>query len=206
MHCQVRLEKPLRNPSFLRRRAPVIELLPDSRSRGRDSPARPRGFLEVLLPVTILVVVAALLGGCGSTPETAAPSWSTAPAGSDDPRRAQLLTVAREQIGVPYRYGGTDPRGFDCSGLVHYTHDSLGLAVPRTADSQRRAARPVPVGELRPGDLLFFDVGAGKGWHVGIYEGGGQFIHAPSGGKRVSRARLDNPYWRERLVAAGTYL
>jgi len=156
-----------------------------------------------LVAATLAVV---MIGGCASPTQVS--SLPTAPiAGvAGQGQRADLLAVAREQLGVPYRYGGSDRRGFDCSGLVHFSHRSVGLAVPRTALAQHRAAAPVRLEALRPGDLLFFDIGAGKGWHVAIYEGGGQFIHAPSSGKTVSRASLGNRYWRDRLIGAGSYL
>jgi cell wall-associated NlpC family hydrolase len=121
-------------------------------------------------------------------------------------RRERLVAVAEQQLGVPYRCGGSDDRGFDCSGLVYYAHARVGIRVPRTAASQQRAAQHVPLHRLRAGDLLFFRIDGGKGDHVGIYQGDGRFIHAPSSGKRVSRGRLDNPYWRERLTAVGSYL
>lgn len=109
-------------------------------------------------------------------------------------------------MGAPYRYGGSDPEGFDCSGLVRYVYRQVGVWVPRTVREQRAYARKVPMVEIQAGDLLFFDIDDGKGRHVGIYEGHGRFIHAPSSGKQVARASVHNPYWRARLVAAGSYL
>ncbi len=152
-----------------------------------------------------LALSAGTLAGCGSTPgapDAAASSW---PAESVVDRRARLLEVTRQQLGLPYRYGGDDRRGFDCSGLVQYAHASVGTTVPRTAADQQRRAQPVRVETLRPGDLVFFRIG-GKGRHVGIYEGGGRFIHAPSSGKTVTRDSLGSRYWRERLIGAGSYL
>ncbi len=117
-----------------------------------------------------------------------------------------IVRVARRQIGVRYHFGGKTPlQGFDCSGLVWYTHRQNGITVPRNSHRQLQAARPVRLSRIRPGDLLFFDLGTRKISHVGIYVGNGRFIHAPSSGKRVTYARLDNPYWRERLVAAGRF-
>jgi cell wall-associated NlpC family hydrolase len=109
------------------------------------------------------------------------------------------------QIGRPYRYGGNSRSGFDCSGLVQYSHEQAGITVPRTTGGQWRHGRPVSQSGLRPGDLVFFSIGPGKARHVGIYEGGGVFIHAPSSGKKVSRASLDNPYWRDRLVGGRSF-
>jgi cell wall-associated NlpC family hydrolase len=124
-------------------------------------------------------------------------------ASSDTKTGNTLLSVAKSMIGVPYLYGGTGPKGFDCSGLVHYAHHTVGLNVPRSSREQRKRSRPVPLSRLRPGDLLFFRLSWRNKSHVGIYAGKGRFIHAPSSGKRVSYASLENPYWFNRLVAAG---
>jgi murein DD-endopeptidase len=102
-------------------------------------------------------------------------------------------------VGKPYRYGGTAPTGFDCSGLVQFSYRQAGLRVPRSTDEQRRASRPVRAENLRPGDLLFFDQEGKKNSHVGIYVGDGKFVHAPSSGKQVRADRLNMPYWRKHL-------
>ncbi len=161
-------------------------------------------------PACVLAAVLAaalpLLQGCGSNPRAndAAAAEAAVQAGAE---RAALLEVVRAQIGAPYRYGGSSPAtGFDCSGLVHYAHRHLGIEVPRTTAAQWRAAPAPRRPHLVPGDLLFFELGRDKGRHVAIYEGGGRFIHAPSPGKRVGRASLDNPFWRERLVGARSFL
>jgi cell wall-associated NlpC family hydrolase len=155
---------------------------------------------------TALAAALFSLQGCGTTPQTPA-SRAAAPAVHAGAEREALLEVVRAQIGTPYRYGGSSPAtGFDCSGLVHYAHRHLGIAVPRTTAEQWRAATAPRRAHLVPGDLLFFELGRYKGRHVAVYEGGGRFIHAPSPGKRVSRASLDNPYWRERLLGARSFL
>lgn len=114
----------------------------------------------------------------------------------------EAAAVAKGQVGAPYRYGGAGPAGFDCSGLVHYSYGQAGAAVPRTTAALYRAATPVNPRTLRPGDLLFFQIG-GKISHVGIYTGNRAFVHAPSSGKKVSVGRLDSPYWQDHLIAAG---
>lgn len=121
-------------------------------------------------------------------------------------RRASLVEIASAQIGAPYRHGGNRPSGFDCSGLVQFAHARAGVKVPRTAAEQWRTAARLNRSHLLPGDLLFFDLGARKPSHVGIYEGRGHFIHAPSSGKRVSRTSLDNPYWHARWLDSRTFL
>lgn len=165
------------------------------------------------ITAVLLTLTVWLLAGCAASPSRdadAAPavepaSGRPAPARTvSGPRRLVLETAAR-QLGTPYRYGGTDPRGFDCSGLVRYSHGSAGVQVPRTAQAQWRAARKLPLSRIRPGDLLFFRLEGTKTSHVGIYAGNGQFIHAPSSGKRVSRASLENPYWRRHLIGAGSF-
>ena len=109
-------------------------------------------------------------------------------------------------VGVPYRYGGADPgEGFDCSGLVHYTYTSNSQAVPRTSQSQFDAARMIPLEDAAEGDLLFFR-DQEKLSHVGIYLGDGRFVHAPSSGKAVSVASVDETYYRQYLVGVGRLL
>lgn len=113
------------------------------------------------------------------------------------------VTVAQQLVGTPYHYGGTSPsRGFDCSGLVYYSYQRAGLDVPRTTDGLYDSTFPVDPRALRQGDLLFFSI-KGKVSHVGLYVGKGKFVHAPSSGKKVSYASIENPYWREHLVRAG---
>ncbi|MCB1857449.1 MAG: C40 family peptidase [Gammaproteobacteria bacterium] len=156
-------------------------------------------------PLAVIFLLLLALGGCSG--DLTRVEMDTRHA-SDRQRGTRTLVVetARGQIGVPYRYGGATPeRGFDCSGLVHYSHDKAGLAVPRTSSRQRRASSPVSIYNLRPGDLVFFNI-SGKGGHVGIYAGNGEFIHAPSTGGRVRVERIDVPYWRQRLVSGGTFL
>jgi cell wall-associated NlpC family hydrolase len=113
------------------------------------------------------------------------------------------LDIARNMLGVPYRYGGNDPRGFDCSGLVQYTFKNAGVELPRTSRDIFRRSQLINPKDLRPGDLVFFAISSNKVSHVGIYDGHKRFIHAPSSGKGVSYASLDNSYWRKRLVGAG---
>ena len=116
-----------------------------------------------------------------------------------------MVETAKRYLGVPYRYGGESPDGFDCSGFVMYVYDRNGLRLPRATTEQYRSGRPVSRRSLRPGDLVFFSIRGGRISHVGIYTGGVSFIHAPSSGKRVSFARLDNDYWRKRYAGAVTY-
>jgi len=149
-----------------------------------------------LPPLAVCVLLG--LAACGSTPSSQQGDSTKVRGISDE--RAELLRIAERQIGKPYRYGGTTPSGFDCSGLVHYAYRKVGIAVPRTTRAQWRRGRNVVRGRVIPGDLLFFRIKADKELHVGIYAGRGQFIHAPSTGNRVSRSSLKEPYWRDRLI------
>lgn len=144
----------------------------------------------------LIVSLALLLSACSSAPpvRTSAPDLG-----------ALVAREAAQLIGTPYRYGGEDLRGFDCSGLVFYTHDKRGIEVPRTADEQSRAATPVSTDALVPGDLIFFRIRSRRVDHVGIYAGGGRFIHAPSTGQVVSMAYLDDPYYRRHMIGAGRF-
>ncbi|MEJ2699428.1 MAG: NlpC/P60 family protein [Desulfuromonadales bacterium] len=121
--------------------------------------------------------------------------------------RADLVRTAREFLGVPYRWGGTDREdGFDCSGLTMVCYRLNGLNLPRVSRSQFRKGQPVTKGNLKPGDLVFFATHGGRRVsHVGIYIGQGKFIHAPRTGKTVRVARLSNPYFERTFVGARRY-
>ncbi|MGD1983884.1 MAG: C40 family peptidase [Chromatiaceae bacterium] len=157
--------------------------------------------LRPLSVPTLVMLLTLLLGACASPPGDRAPRVT-----SVDDRRVAVVDVATRQIGTPYRYGGNRPGGFDCSGLVQFAHGRVGIEVPRTTAGQWRSASPLDRDHLLPGDVLFFEIGGTKSRHVGIYEGSGRFIHAPSSGKPVGRASLDNPYWRSRWVASRTFI
>ncbi len=122
-----------------------------------------------------------------------------------DPAAAGIVRLAEEMLGVPYRWGGRSPSGFDCSGLVQYTYEQAGFSVPRTSRAQHKAARAVPLGEARPGDLLFF-AESGRVSHVGIYVGQGQFIHAPATGQNVKVSSIREDWYRQRFAGAGWFL
>ncbi len=137
-----------------------------------------------------------LLVGCSSTPSQPddLPTQQTT---------SPLAGIALSFQGVPYRYGGATPAGFDCSGLIYYAYQRLGMSFPRDARSQLAATQPLSRTELTSGDLVFFDMGGRESLHVGIYTGGGRFVHAPSTGGKVSVARVDDPYWRARFLRGG---
>ena len=93
-------------------------------------------------------------------------------------------------LGVPYVWGGSSPRGFDCSGFVAYVFAQIGVSLPHSSYAQFGMGTPVSISQLQPGDLVFF-TGAS---HVGIYIGGGQFIHAPHTGDVVKISSLTGYY------------
>jgi probable lipoprotein NlpC len=111
---------------------------------------------------------------------------------------AQLNEQLRQWHGTPYRYGGLDHRGIDCSGFVYRTfRDRFDLQLPRTTEQQTSIGSKVSRDELLPGDLVFFKTGSGdNGLHVGIYDTNDQFIHA-STSHGVTRSSLNNVYWRK---------
>jgi cell wall-associated NlpC family hydrolase len=156
----------------------------------------------------VLMLALAGLTGCASISPTAQQSAAEPVANATTPAKTQSrphhgLAIARDMVGTPYRYGGADPRGFDCSGLVYYSYRKANIEVPRTAAEQYRQSTRVKISHMRPGDLVFFRISQDKLSHVGIYAGSGRFIHAPSSGKRVSYASLHNPYWEARVLGAG---
>lgn len=123
------------------------------------------------------------------------PSYDSA-AGSD------IVSVAKQYLGVPYVWGGTSPSGFDCSGFIQYVFRQCGYSLSRTADTQYYDGTPVSYSNLQPGDLVFFvNTYATSGIsHIGIYIGGDQFIHAASGGVKISS--LSESYYSSRYYSA----
>jgi len=151
----------------------------------------------------LLAAVCTQLIGCGTLPSETPVATATH---SLNPASASIVVrTVRHEVGRPYRYGGSTPRGFDCSGLVHYAYQRAGIKVPRTTGGLLRHAHRVPLSKLRPGDVLFFRVAPPKISHVGIYIGHGRFVHAPSSGKRVSYASLNDDYWSQHVVTAGRF-
>ena len=113
----------------------------------------------------------------------------------------RLLQSSFQHIGVPYWFGGTTPRGFDCSGFTRYVFANIGVNLPRMADGQFAVGRPVSVERLQPGDLVFFETYEPGPSHVGIYTGNSQFISATSR-RGVVVADLFGHYWGERYIGA----
>ena len=122
-------------------------------------------------------------------------------------QRAAVVRAALGQLGTPYRYGGSQPGGFDCSGLVVYSYAKAGVpGLPHSAAALRERAAPISLAQLEPGDLLFFELTGKKTSHVGIFVGDRAFVHAPSSGKRIERVDFDHIYWGKKLGRAGRLL
>ncbi|MCH7821711.1 MAG: C40 family peptidase [Proteobacteria bacterium] len=157
----------------------------------------------------LLVLIASMASAC-STQQTMPASMHkeggrivTATTNGGDRRVGErAAATALEQLGVPYRYGGSAPGGFDCSGLVHYSYARAGKSVPRTTTALWDDAKPVGRHDMRVGDILFFRI-AGKMSHVGLYVGNDRFVHAPSTGKVVSIGSLRSDYYKKALIRAG---
>ena len=115
---------------------------------------------------------------------------------------AKAAAVALQQVGVPYLYGGSTTRGFDCSGLVQYSYSRAGKSVPRTTGQLWSATSTVRREDLQVGDLLFFKI-EGKMSHVGMYVGDQRFVHAPSSGRTVTVGKLSSPYYSSAFIRAG---
>ncbi len=169
------------------------------------------------------LIAAAALSACASTgatpqpfprrnpspetpraPESPAPISSPAPA---SPASAggigyALAGTALALRGSPYRDGGDDPGGFDCSGFVRYVFGQHGVAVPRNVDELFRAGTRVRPDDLQPGDLVFFDTQGVRPSHVGIAIGGDSFVHAPSMRGVVRVDRIGASYWAARFLGA----
>jgi cell wall-associated NlpC family hydrolase len=105
-------------------------------------------------------------------------------------RYGGVVGIAMQYLGIPYVYGGSTPAGFDCSGFTMYVFGQMGVSLPHNAAAQYGAGTPVDRSQLQPGDLVFFN---GLG-HVGIYVGGGSFIHSPHTGDVVKISSLSGWY------------
>ena len=155
---------------------------------------------KLFIQVIILIVLSITISACGSSPKY---SKSNAAA-----NKQSVVKTAKKMLGVKYRYGGTSPKhGFDCSGLVQYTHRAAGIKLPRTTRQQYKVAKPISKKYLKAGDLVFFKIAISRAVsHVGIYLGNNKFIHAPSSGKRVKISSLREKYWRKHFTSAGRIL
>lgn len=158
--------------------------------------------------IAALCVIFAVISACGHEQVRRVPvekSASGKPVARAPEKRTSVgeraAVEALRQLGVPYVYGGSTDRGFDCSGLVQYAYASAGRRIPRTTSEQWRQLSPVKERDMRVGDLLFFRID-GSISHVGLYLGDRRFVHAPASGRRVSVEALDSGFYRRTFVRA----
>jgi cell wall-associated NlpC family hydrolase len=138
--------------------------------------------------------------GFTSAPATVPASFATPAVATDWGDR--LVSRAMKYLGTPYRYGGTTPNGFDCSGFVYYLYGAVfNQRIPRMPHDMAREGTPVARSDLRRGDLVFFGH-RGTFTHIGIYAGNGEFVHATHRGSPVMVTPLDSDYYRQRYMTA----
>ncbi|HTM26199.1 MAG TPA: C40 family peptidase [Vicinamibacterales bacterium] len=161
--------------------------------------------------VLLLIAAVGVAGACASTGAVPRPfptpssQPSTPNAQRPTPNAAIAYSVAGTALslrGAPYRNGGSDPTGFDCSGFVRYVFSQHGVNVPRTVPELFRAGRQVTANQIEPGDLVFFTTVAPGASHVGIAIGGDEFVHAPSRTGEVRVEHMSGSYWSPRFVGA----
>jgi len=155
--------------------------------------------------------------GCAST--GAVPRPFPVPGGSPQPNRAPPAAIAADRPalgfdgyalvgtalslrGAPYRNGGGNPAGFDCSGFTQYVYAQYGVSLPREVREQYRVGKKVKPSDLAPGDLIFFSTTEPGASHVAIAIGGDEFVHAPSSAGVVRVEHISVNYWSERFLGA----
>lgn len=157
-----------------------------------------------MIRAALAVVLSIALAACSLTapkPHVTPIAPAAAPSRAAPSPRELMVDAAISMRGQPYRFGGAEPGGFDCSGLVQYAANGAGIHVPRTAHEQLRIGEPIARGELKPGDLVFMHL-AHKQLHVGIAIDADRFVHAPSKGGYIRVDSLDAaPYARGFLGA-----
>jgi len=165
-------------------------------------------FVVMLVFCTMFLPAAPLDTGFALAPPALASSAEKTAAFRE--ARLQVLAAAQKYEHTPYRYGGLDRRGLDCSGLVYVSfHDALGVKVPRNTWGLYSWAEKIPMEDANPGDLVFFKTGGSNAVsHVGIFVGGRRFIHAASDGPvtGVMYSSLDERYWSRAYAGTGRVL
>lgn len=152
----------------------------------------------------LLVISVLALAGCAqrttiATPPMQQPAQQPVAKGTGP----GVVQTARSLVGAPYRPGGCDPQGFDCSGFVWFIYRQNGIVLPRTTSEQAQVGSPVIGAELKPADILVFRTGSGaQGLHTGVYTGNNTFVHSPRNGSTVREESLAIPYWRRSFMAA----
>lgn len=175
-----------------------------------------RKILQVILPGETIELVdyieddfwalALFDGYCGYVPykyiKEIAPSEPSVPETDNSNKIEEVIKVAKRQIGKPYEYGAIGENSFDCSGLMMYCFDKIGIKLPRTSRQQALEGEEVIGYKPKRGDLLFFDcAGNGNITHCGLYLGDNVMLHSPSSGKTVEVTNL-SPYWKRTFRTA----
>ena len=163
-------------------------------------PGTKAGTVAIPAPAPTPVDAGTTSGNAPAVTTAPVPLTTIAPAGSAD--GYALSGTALSLRGAPYRDGGIDPSGFDCSGFVRYVYEQHGVAVPRQVRDQFKIGKNVDREDLEPGDLVFFSTIAPGASHVGIVIGGDQFVHAPSERGVVRVESLSAQYWASRYIGA----
>lgn len=129
---------------------------------------------------------------------------STAYRGSSESTGQSIVNYAKRFIGTKYKWGGTTTKGFDCSGFTKYVYKKFGISLSRVSRSQAKNGTYIKKANLRIGDLVFFDTNGGKNGinHVGIYIGGGKFIHSSSSHKGVVISNLNSGFYSKTYMTA----
>lgn len=151
----------------------------------------------------LFILLLLLCSACATT-QRDVPATSSETENFTSEAMNDLAIYAISLAETPYRYGGNSPEsGFDCSGFVrHVFLKSLGLQLPRTSLEMSRIGEPLQEGQLRPGDLVFFNTQQQPYSHVGIYVGENRFVHAPKSGKAIAIVSMRESYWRNRYEGA----
>jgi len=155
-----------------------------------------------------VIAVAALCSACASTGATPRPfpvPHAANPANLSNPSSFDAYAVTGTALalrGAPYRNGGADPDGFDCSGFTQYVFAQFGVRLPREVRDQFRSGKSVKLEDVAPGDLLFFTTTDPGASHVAIAIGSDEFVHAPSTAGVVRVERLRSSYWQPRFLGA----
>ena len=160
-----------------------------------DEAAKAEAAQKAVTAVASSTASASSTSASSSTTASSNSLGSSKAASSQAPASAGSSTVsvsggsiagnAAKYLGVPYVYAGTSPAGFDCSGLIYYAAKEAGISLPRTSQAQSTLGSYVSVSDLQAGDLVFWG-GVGSAYHVGVYIGNGQYIHAPEPGQNVT--------------------
>jgi cell wall-associated NlpC family hydrolase len=137
-----------------------------------------------------------------STPEPAPAAPPPAAPRSAIPNDQALVATALSFRGTPYRNGGSDPSGFDCSGFTQWVFAQYGIALPRNVEEQFKVGEKIKQDDLKPGDLVFFHTESRGASHVGIFIADDQFVHAPSSKGLVRVEYINSTYWGRRFVGA----